>query len=242
MTAPYQSNDSTYSGTNLCVITGASSGIGLETLRFFVKKGWYVCAISRNKHKLINITSGISNCFPVECDITDPKQVKKVFQQIYENYGNIECLINCAGTGLVKDFSTMTYNEWRSIIETNLTGIFLCTHEALRYMVPNGVVVNIGSLAGKRGYEKSVAYCASKFGVVGLSEALSVDTINNKIRIVLINPGLVDTPMSRELFPEKANKALSPNDIAKMIFFLVTELKDVKYVNVDLYGYIDIIR
>lgn len=242
MTALCQSNDNICLETNLCVITGASGGIGLETLRFFARKGWYVCAISRNKHKLINLTRGISNCFPIECDVTDPKQVKKVFQHIYENHGNIECLINCAGTGMVKDFCTMTFNEWKSIIETNLTGTFLCTHEALKYMVPNGVVVNIGSLAGKRGYEKSVAYCASKFGVVGLSEALGVDIINDKIRIILINPGLVDTPMSRKLFPKKANKALSPNDIAKIIFFLVTELKDIKYMNVDLYGNIDIIR
>jgi len=238
----YQNNGSICLGTKLCVITGANSGIGLETSRFFVRKGWYVCAISRNKHKLIKLTSGISNCFPIECDITDSKQVKKVFQQIYENHGNVECLINCAGIGLIKDFSTMSYNEWKSIIETNLTGTFLCIHEALKYMVPNGAVVNIGSLAGKRGYEKSTAYCASKFGVFGLSEALSVNTINNKIRVILINPGIVNTPMSRKLFPEKANKALSPNDIAKMIYFLVTELKDVKYVNVDLYGGVDIIR
>ena len=227
---------------NVCVITGASSGIGLETARLFSQNGWYVFALSKDKHKLINAIKSLTNCFPIICDVTDPYQIKKSFQEIREKQSNIKCLINCAGLGLIDEIFSITYNDWRNIIDTNLTGTFLCTKEALKYMGSCGVVVNIGSIGGKRGYSKSTAYCASKFGVVGLSESLIQDSINTDVRVILINPGLVDTPMSRELFPERSSKAISPVSIAKIIFFLVTELEDIKYISTDLYDVLSLMQ
>ena len=97
----------------------------------------------------------------------------------------------------------------------------------------------IGSLAGEKGYTDSVAYCTSKFGVVGLSEALLQELKETNTRLILINTWVVATPMTYTLFPDKSSKAISPYDIAKMILFFATEIGDTKYITVSLYGYQD---
>lgn len=226
----------------VCVVVGASSGIGLETARIFSENHWNVISISRNRTKLTNTVSRFSDCYPIVCDITDLKKVRQTFNVISEKYRGIDCLVNCAGLGLTQDIFSTTYDEWRNIIDTNLTGAFICTKEALNYFNPNGAIVNIGSLAVKNPQPHAIAYTASKSALAGMSEALSRDLLATQIRVILINPGLVDTLMSQHLFPNDAHRAISPRNVAMTIFFLVTQMTDVKYINVDLYGSVDLAK
>lgn len=233
------SNSGVLKAKKLCVITGASSGIGFETLKVFYVNNWRCVAISIDKSKQKGLFRDMPEVIPVVCDISDKEAIKASFNKIYEMNGNIDCLVNSAGVGLVRGINDIEFEELDSVLRINLEGTVMCIKEVLPYM-KEGSIVNICSKAGKKGSKNSLAYCASKFGLIGLSESIALDLVNTNVRLFVINPGLTNTPMSQTLFPKSALKAIPATEVADTIFFAAEKLHHVRYACIDIYGIMDL--
>ncbi|MGA3085025.1 MAG: SDR family oxidoreductase [Thermodesulfobacteriota bacterium] len=197
------------------IVTGASKGIGLATSLLLVEKGAQVILAARNKEALekacdlIEAKSG--SCIPIPTDVRQENEVKSLIAQVVDRYGRIDVLINNAGVLVYGPMVSTTSADWDKVIDTNLKGAFLCSREVLSIMLKqgHGQIINLASGAGKGGFPNLTVYCASKFGLVGLTEALSQEVVATNIKIAYLCPGYVDTEML-SLFPRDFLKDISP--------------------------------
>jgi len=214
----------------IAMITGSAKGIGKACAEAFLKAGAKVSLISRNQAALETTHQALSKLFPGKVhflcgDISSPKEVTQWFQSTKRHLGSPSFLVNNAGIFINKSVTEQTLEDWEKVIRVNLTGSFLCAQEFFKMATESSgskAMVNISSLAGIRGTEKFPglsSYVASKFGVVGLTEALAVEGKALGIRVNCIAPGAVATEMLKQALPHLNPKAL-PEDIAKLVLFL----------------------
>ncbi|MBI2583211.1 MAG: SDR family oxidoreductase [Candidatus Aenigmarchaeota archaeon] len=210
------------------VITGGSEGIGLATAFAFMQEGCRVAICARNQKRLRAAKERLArtgDVLAVRCDVGKSGEVKKFISTVKENFGKIDFLINNAGVLLVKEFARTSEEEWNSVLDTNLNGIFLVTKHALPIMQKNGVIVNVSSGAGKRGFAHLTAYCASKFAVIGLTESLA-DELKDRIKVYAVCPGGVNTKMYHSAWPgTNPHSLLQPEHIAAKILQLCLKQK-----------------
>jgi NAD(P)-dependent dehydrogenase (short-subunit alcohol dehydrogenase family) len=158
------------------------------------------------------------------CDVRSYDQVRKLFEDLRTSFGTLDILINNAGVGSRSMVEEMPVEEWNATLETNISGVFHCCREALPLMKASGggYIINIGSLAGKHASAGSAAYCASKFALVGFSEALMQEVRFDHIRVSLVMPGSVNTGFARGggQDPSKTWKLL-PEDVAVAVMNLL---------------------
>lgn len=149
-------------------------------------------------------------------DVRDEASVKALFQLVDSELGGLDILVNNAGVGRFGNLSSMPPDDWNLILETNLTGVYLCCHEALpRFRQRGGgFIVNIASLAAKNAFAGGAAYNASKFGLVGMSEAIMLDHRYENVRVSSILPGSVSTEFSRG---GQAEWKIQPEDVAEAV-------------------------
>lgn len=215
------------------MITGGAKGIGRACADAFLEKGAKVSLISRTEKELESAAHTLIKDFPGKVswlcgDISIPRTVATWFDKTQKELGNPTALVNNAATFTNKTVLEQTIEEWDKVIKINLTGTFLCSQEFFKRAeksVSSRAIVNISSLAGIRGTEKFPglsSYVASKFAVVGLTEALAVEGKSVGIRVNCIAPGAVDTEMLRRALPKMKAKA-TPSDIAKLVLFLCDE-------------------
>ncbi len=168
-------------------------------------------------------------CIPT--DISRESEVKTLFQKTKRHFGTLHFLINNAGILKIKPFLSMDSKTWDEVLGVNLKGTFLCSKEAFVMMKESGgAIVNVSSLSGIKGTEKFPglsAYTASKFGVVGLTEALAVEGKPINIRVNGIAPGAVQTRMLKQAGPF-LRSSTTPEDIAKLILFLCDDTQSDK--------------
>ncbi|NTU52377.1 MAG: SDR family NAD(P)-dependent oxidoreductase [Chlorobiaceae bacterium] len=200
------------------VVTGTSSGIGLAVCRSLLDAGAVVFGLSRRETPLVH-----EHFRWIQADVTSDIAIDQAFDAILAQFDRVDLLINNAGFGFFRDVESIEPAEWRRLIDTNLTAMFLCT----RHVVPgmkaagSGMIVNMGSVAGKRGIKGGTAYCASKFAVNGFSESLMEELREFGIRVTCVNPGSVRT----EFFDHagiEPKKYMQPDDVASLIISLVT--------------------
>jgi len=213
------------------VITGASKGIGYAVAEKCVRehKDLQLAICSRHeadilkaKEKLLALNPNAS-ILAMKCDVSDRAQVSRFAQTVQASFGVVDVLVNNAGFGMFKPVHEFSTQEFSSILETNLRGVFLITQEVLPEMRKRrqGTIITIGSLASKNGFAGGSAYCASKFGVRGLMQSLFLEVREQNIRVITIFPGSVDT----EFFVDdtaqsiKSNKALKAENIADCVYF-----------------------
>ena len=160
------------------LVTGASSGIGKATAVEFARKGASVVLAARRVEKLAELHDHIltfnENCIYVRTDVTSETDVGNLFDRAEEKFGRVDILINNAGRGLKCELIDMATEDWQTVIETNLTSVFLCTSEAARRMQEKqdaGHIITVCSIAGLFGAPTYSAYCASKHGVAGFLKA-----------------------------------------------------------------------
>lgn len=202
------------------LVTGASKGIGYAIAEALLKAGAAVVVCGRSKESLDEAVANLQSFGTVHATVADVSQVTDVhslFAFASEQFGGgLDILINNAGIGVFESVADMTAEHWRSVIDTNLTGVFDCCHAAIPLMRKQGggFIINIGSLAGRNAFAGGAAYNASKFGLLGFSEALMLDHRNENVRVSTIMPGSVDTAFNAGT--TGANWKIAPDDIAQI--------------------------
>jgi len=210
------------------LVTGSTKGIGLAIAEALLARGSRVFITSRNAADVQQTVASLlsqhpNRVFGSACDVGDYDSVRALFSNLKASMNSLDILVNNAGVGSRSYVEQMSVQEWSSTIETNLSGVFYCCHEALPLMKGRGgYIINIGSLAGKHASAGSAAYCASKFGLVGFSEALMQEVRYDHIRVSHVMPGSVNTSFGRGggQDPGKTWKLL-PEDVATVVINLL---------------------
>jgi 3-oxoacyl-[acyl-carrier protein] reductase len=194
----------TLSSDNTAIITGASSGIGRAAALALAEKGLRLCLLARSGAALEQVAAearrrGAHDAFGAVCDLRDEDAVRSAISSALDRFGRIDVLLNSAGLSLNGEVSGYSLDQWRTVLDTNLTGTFLTCREVLPAMKRQGrgQIINISSGAGRNGIKEMSAYCASKFGVIGFSESLALEVRNLNIRVSVLLPGSVATGFSR---------------------------------------------
>jgi len=192
-----------FSGRNV-IVTGASSGIGRDIGETFASLGAQVALLARRENMLDEIAEKIRKdggiALPIKCDVTSESDVRRAIDHVDRTYGPVDILVNNAGVSIPAKISEMNVADLRRMMDINFFGTVHATQAVLSTMqkAGRGNIVNVASLAGRRGVSPLGAYCATKFAVVGFTEALRVELFGTGISASLVMPGLVDTPMIRE--------------------------------------------
>jgi NAD(P)-dependent dehydrogenase (short-subunit alcohol dehydrogenase family) len=157
------------------------------------------------------------------CDVRDYDQVKLTFARITEDFGGVDILINNAGIGLFSSVESMSVEDFRAVLETNVFGVFYCCHEVIPLMKRRGggYIVNISSLAGANAHPNMAAYNASKFGLNGFSEALMQEVRHDGIKVSYIMPGSVNTEFGGDEPSDSKSWQLQPDDVARVVMDLL---------------------
>src|ERR687897_2034584 len=224
-------------------ITGSGRGIGRDTAILLAKHGVNVVVCSRTENEINSLVykvkriGGNANILGVKCDVSISSQVISVVKSAIDKFGSetIDILVNNAGVAFNKKLIDTSEEEWNQTINTNLKGAFLFAKAVVPYMISNrsGVIINVNSGAGKVGFSNLSAYCASKFGLLGLAEslALEVGTYGN-IRVTTVFLGQVATKMWQEFdyryYEKNKSKMLSPQDVAEKIVEMIFDSKTYK--------------
>lgn len=183
------------------LITGASSGIGQATALALAQAGIPVALVGRSEAKLAEVAEAARQAGvqagAYTLDLADVDRVKEKIQSIDQDFGPIDILINNAGTGYTDELVSTPLADWQYIINLNLTSVFQCIQGILPAMRSrqHGTIVNIVSIAGSQAFAGWGAYCASKFGLMGLSKTLAAEERTYGIRVIAICPGAVNTPL-----------------------------------------------
>jgi 3-oxoacyl-[acyl-carrier protein] reductase len=211
------------------VVTGATRGIGLAIAQALLERGAQVFICARNEEEIEKTIAAfksdrLDNVQGAPCDVRSYEDVRSLFGKVSKAFGKLDVLINNAGVGSHGPVEHTSPDQWNATIETNLSGVFYCCHEALPLMkARGGYIINIGSLAGKYAHPGSAAYSASKFGLIGFSEALMQEVRYDHIRVTYIMPGSVNTTFGRgggEQDPSTTWKLL-PQDVATVVVNLL---------------------
>ena len=206
---------------NIIIITGGTSGLGLELVKESINRGYYVCNLARNKEKMANLDNMFKDNYKGFIgDISDEDFVRNSIKEI-SDMGNITCLINCAEKGVFK--KAPEYNrEDVDISLTGLKGMILCTKETLKAKNEENIkIVNIVSSAGLKGNKNETVYCAAKWGERGYTEALKAEYKGTSVKIIGVYPGGMNTDFwknSRDyVSEEKQATFMNPKDVASII-------------------------
>ena len=181
----------------VAVVTGGTKGIGRAIAEALLEAGHRVVVGARTREDVERAASELGpDARGVVCDVRDADDCARLVQAAVDEFGGLDILVNNAGVGIFASVEELTPEDWRTVLHTNLDGVFYCTHAALPRLKERGGgwVINIGSLAGKNAFPGGAAYNASKFGLIGFSEALMQEVRHDGIRVSYIMPGSVSTP------------------------------------------------
>lgn len=213
---------------NIALVTGGSRGIGRGVVEALLGDGWKVHFCGRSPGSVQEAQSELAKIHGdaiagKAVDVRRQDEVDSFVQEVLDREGRIDVLVNNAGLGTFASIDELTGEQWREVIDTNLSGAFYFLHAVAPAMKRQGSgwIFNIASLAGKNPFAGGAAYNASKFGMIGLSEAAMLDLRPHGVRVAAILPGSVDTGFSLHRAKDRS-WMLQPADIASMILHLLT--------------------
>ncbi|MFS8925160.1 SDR family oxidoreductase [Synechococcus sp. B60.1] len=210
------------------LITGASRGIGKAVALRLAEEGIAVALVARSHPDLLAVQAeiqakgGKAEVFPI--DLADLPALPQRLQALLDRFGVCDVLVNNAGIAQVGPLATLSLSDWQRVIDLNLTAAFLCAQAVLPGMRQQrcGTIVNIISIAGKRAFPNWGAYCASKFGLLGFSQALAAEERQHGIRVTSLCPGAVDTPLWDTVQVDfDRSQMLSPEWVADLVAHIV---------------------
>ena len=206
------------------IVTGGTRGIGHAIAKALIGAGANVAITARKESEIENATSELSKIGPGTvsgycCDVRNYDQVKSLFAA----FGHVDILINNAGIGMFSSVESMSPEDFRAVLETNVFGVFYCCHEAIPLMKQRGggYIINISSLAGANPHAQMAAYNASKFGLNDFSEALMQEVRHDGIKVSYIMPGSVNTAFGGDEPSDQKSWQLQPSDIAQVVMDLL---------------------
>jgi NAD(P)-dependent dehydrogenase (short-subunit alcohol dehydrogenase family) len=212
------------------IVTGSGRGIGKETAILLAKQGVNVVVCSRTKSEINDTVQTIkkihAGVLGAKCDVSVSSQVNSLVKKTIGKFGDVDILVNNAGIFTTKKLLETDEKEWDEILNVNLKGAFLFCKAVLPHMLAtnSGVIINVSSGAGKLGFDSLSAYCASKFGMMGLTESLAWEVADHRIRVMAICPGEVATKMQeadQEYYEENRDKMLKPEQVAAKIVDMI---------------------
>jgi len=193
------------------IVTGASSGLGVTFTETLAERGVNLVIAARRYEKLVKVAEETSRKYgiqvvPVKADVSQEDQVVNMVKTAIEKYGSIEILVNNAGIASLSPSIDMSLEEWRKVIDVNLTGVFLCARVSAREMIKKkyGKIVNIASIYGAVGdIFPTAPYYASKGAVINLTRALAIEWAPYKINVNAIAPGFFPSEMTEPVFGDE---------------------------------------
>jgi meso-butanediol dehydrogenase/(S,S)-butanediol dehydrogenase/diacetyl reductase len=185
--------------SKVAIVTGGARGIGLAVAKKFMSSSYRVALLDIDAKTLAEIAKSLNGVLALECDVSEPRQVKASIDQVVARYGRIDALVNNAGIAVFKPLLETSYEEWQRVLAVNLNGPFLCTQACAPVMLKTGggAVVNISSISGLRASTLRVAYGTSKAALDHLTKQQAAELGNLGIRVNAVAPGPVDTAMAK---------------------------------------------
>lgn len=226
-------------GSDVALVTGASSGIGGATARSLADEGASVALAARREDRLHSLADEIESeggeTLVVPTDVTDEDRIYEMVDTTVEELGGLDILVNNAGQMLLEPVATADPDDWQQMLDLNVQALMVASQAVLNEMEEQdtGDIVNISSVAGRKAYAGSSGYNASKFGVTAFSEALRQEVVDSNIRVTTIEPGVIDTELAdhipnegqKEMVEEMVEgmEPLEAEDIARSIRYAVTQ-------------------
>lgn len=223
----------------VALVTGGSRGIGRATSLALARRGFAVAVNYRTdaeeaKETLRAIEMIGAEGMVVEADVRDSDEVETMFARVEDSLGHLGVLVNNAGVRADALGARMSLDQWRSVLDTNLTGAFVCTKRALRAMVRErwGRIVNVASVAAMRGSPGQANYSAAKAGLIGLTRSLAREVARKNVTVNAVAPGLIHTDLTGSLTPEQRERLIdqipmgragTAEEIAEVVAFLTSE-------------------
>src|ERR1700744_6022784 len=211
------------------LVTGASRGIGFAIARKLGQMAAKVAICARDAKKLEDAASRLRNdgaeVLAATADVASAAEIASLVTKTEKSLGPIEILVNNAGVGYFSPVQEADEKNWDSVLDTNLKSVFLLSRAVAPGMIERrtGHIINIGSLAGKNAFKNGSIYCASKWGLMGLTECMAEDLREYGIRVSVICPGSVATDFGSPATKKNPQKMLQPDDIAHAVEMLVTQ-------------------
>ena len=207
-------------------ITGGSKGIGYGIAKALLEQGMSVAITSRDlssaKKAADSLTNDPSKVLALESDVSTIANEKTAVQKVIDHFGKLDVLVANAGVGHYASIESLTEEDWNSTIDTNLTGVFHSVKASIDALKESkGYIITIASLAGTNFFENGAAYNASKFGLVGFSQAIMLDLRKYGIKVTTIMPGSVATYFNDHIPNEQDAWKIQPEDIGQMVVDLL---------------------
>ncbi len=217
------------------LVTGGASGIGFATASRFLEEGCAVCILDRSAEALKEAKADLPALrAAIQADVSQLAEVKRAVTEAMEAMGAIDVLINNAGISIRHDFLDITPEEWDQVLGVNLTGVFHVAQAVARLMMAqgSGVILNMASSGGGTGYPHYADYCASKGGVLALTQTMALE-LAPTVRVNAVSPGYVLTPMQRAEYSDAMLDAVNrkipfgrhakPEEVAGLFAFLASD-------------------
>jgi 3-oxoacyl-[acyl-carrier protein] reductase len=224
-------HDETPPPSRVAIVTGGSRGIGRAVVEGLLEAGWTVRFCSRNPESVATAEGELAGRFAGvgervsgrAVDVRRQEEVDAFVDGVVGTDGGLDCLVNNAGIGVFAPVDELSGEQWREVVETNLSGAFYFLRAAARAMKPRGRghIFNVASLAGKHAMAGGGAYNASKFGLVGLSEAAMLDLRRHGIKVAVLLPGSVATEFGAGRGADE-DWRIAPEDLAALVLHLLS--------------------
>jgi 3-oxoacyl-[acyl-carrier protein] reductase len=212
----------------VALVTGASRGIGLAISRKLAGMGVKLAMNGRSEDNLRRAAKEIGHGKPVttvRADVSRPEEAARLVSETESSLGPIEILVNNAGIGVFGPMQEASEKDWDAVLDTNLKAVFLLSKAVAPGMIQrrSGHIINIASLAGKNAFAGGGIYCASKWGLLGLTQCMAEDLRSHGIRVSAICPGSVNTEFSPPQGKKDLSKMLQPDDVAHAVEMILTQ-------------------
>ena len=222
------------------LITGATGGIGNYLVKKFYELGSEIVATGTNEEKLNKLKNDFKGIHIEKFKLDEHHKIEEFINKIYEKLGGLDILVNNAGITLDNLSIRLSEENWKKVLDINLTSTFLMCKHAIKKMLKNksGKIINITSIVGHTGNLGQANYCASKAGIVAMSKSLAIEYAKKNININCISPGFIKTAMTdkidekyREILLSKipSSRFGKPEDVANAVLFLASDQSN--YIN-----------
>ena len=223
-----------------CIVTGSTKGIGFAVADSLVRAGAHVVVNSRSAPDVERVSEELNSLNEgrvtgIAADVSKAEDCVRLVESSVGELGRLDVLVNNAGVGIFASIEDLSVDEWQTQLDTNLLGVFACSKAGVPHLkATKGWIINVGSLACRNPFAGGTGYNASKFGLLGMTEAMMLDLRQSGIRVSIIMPGSVNTYFAGQEMVSDRAWALGPGDVASATLHLLTYRDDAHVSRVEM--------